>query len=679
MLIHMNTVAGAARPSDPGNSTAQLQSVPPPTLPRWAWAIVPALAILAYVTVLRIGFLSDDYVLLDQARSNPGDLSVLFPRTGFEFLRPVGTFITWQLGWLLWGYNALPSHVVGLLIHALTALFLALWVSELTRRPQMGWLAGALFAVFPVNTEAVGWLAAQWDVWAVMFGLLSLWLFTRCWRDPARPALLYWLSALSFGLGLFSKESLLTLLPVYALVVWFLTPRPARMAWRSLLLAMIPFALIWLSNIAVRFATVGSIGGYATASTNYGDFFWDALLLRVRLLVAPINTLVLGTLTAQVVAALVSCVLLAGLIAYGRKIYRLLLLVLGLFLCSVLPALNLFIGPIDLGNNRLLYLPTAAYCILVAALLYELWQSLSWPRIAYAPVISLLLLCTLATWLQLRPWHTATVIADQVNSDLLKLIPPQQRPNGMVWYVLNNPSVYEGAYIFQLGLGNKRHFTAPDRSAIVQISPGDVSNIDLLSDHRDAYYIKFHYSPQVPSYKVDSGYGISSEKAASVPGTTAVDNLLFWDFRQCAPDATSAWTIKSATTTCEIGSGLLVDPKSPDPQLFSPALNLPLGLSDSTTPPRAAPYLVRLRVAVSYPNSDDATRYFSQWFWDGAGQGVREDHSTLIPIRQDGRSYVYWAFISTTNIGSVLTNVRFDPANSSIPARIGWIAVDTIR
>ncbi|MEP6776144.1 MAG: hypothetical protein ABJA50_11165, partial [Chloroflexota bacterium] len=69
--------------------------------------MVPMLAILAYVTVLRIGFLSDDYVLLDRARSAPWDLSALLPRADFEFLRPVGTFITWQMGWLLWGYNAL--------------------------------------------------------------------------------------------------------------------------------------------------------------------------------------------------------------------------------------------------------------------------------------------------------------------------------------------------------------------------------------------------------------------------------------------------------------------------------------------------------------------------------------------------------------------------------------------
>jgi len=50
-----------------------------------------------------------------------------------------------------------------------------------------------------------------------------------------------------------------------------------------------------------------------------------------------------------------------------------------------------------------------------------------------------------------------------------------------------------------------------------------------------------------------------------------------------------------------------------------------------------------------------------------------------MPFRQDGRSYVYWAFISTTSIGDALTNLRFDPANGSIPARIGWIAVDAIR
>jgi hypothetical protein len=671
----MNIVAGAAEPSDLTGSSAPLPPLPSPTFPRWAWAIIPALAILAYVTVLRIGFLSDDYILLDQARYNVGGLSILLPRADFEFLRPVGTFLTWQLGWPLWGYNPLPYHIIGLLIHALAALFLALWISDLTRQPYTGWLAGALFAVYPINTEAVGWLASQWDVWAVMFGLLSLWLFTRWWRHPSHPAFLYWLSALAFGLGLFSKESLLAFLPVYALVVWFVTPSSSRLPWRRFFLAMIPFLLLWLSNIAIRFVTIGSIGGYSTTPTDYGDFFWDALLLRVRLLIAPINTLVLGTFTAQVVAALASCALLAGLIVYGRKLHRLLFLVLGLFLCGILPALNLYISPTDLGNNRLLYLPTTAYCILVAALLYEASRSLSRPRLLYATCLYLIHLCALTAWLQLRPWHTATVIADQVNNDLLKIIPPQQRPNGMVWYTVNPPIVYKGALILQLGLGNKRHVTTPDIPATLLMPPDGPASIDLRTDHRDIYFLNFLFDPETPSYRLNSGSGIAKETPQSIPTAAPGDDLLLWDFRQCAPGAISAWTIKNASTACDPGSGLLLDPTTPDPQLFSPPFDLQLTSADSTP----APYLVRLRISVTYPTSGDTSDYFSQWFWHGPSLGFREDHSLHSLFRQDGRSYVYWTFIPTTDIGPSLTNLRFDPANSSIPATIGWIAVDSIR
>jgi len=140
------------------------------------------LAITAYATVLQVGFLADDFPPLNRARVEGLTPHILMPGPDPTFYRPVGDLLIFRLGWLAWGFNAWPYHLTGLLLHAGVALALALSLYEVTRSRSLGLLAGALFAVFPLNLEPVAWIGAQWDVLAALFGLLGLWLFTRWWR-----------------------------------------------------------------------------------------------------------------------------------------------------------------------------------------------------------------------------------------------------------------------------------------------------------------------------------------------------------------------------------------------------------------------------------------------------------------------------------------------------------------
>src|SRR5207253_8539551 len=124
------------------------------------WGLIPLLAVAAYAPVVSIGFLSDDFALLSQMGTGDITLGTLLPIPYWYFYRPVGMLLTWQLGWHLWGFNPLPYHVQGLLIHAAASLVLGLWLAQATSYRNLGLLAGALFAVFPLHMEAVGWLAA---------------------------------------------------------------------------------------------------------------------------------------------------------------------------------------------------------------------------------------------------------------------------------------------------------------------------------------------------------------------------------------------------------------------------------------------------------------------------------------------------------------------------------------
>ncbi|HUP27639.1 MAG TPA: hypothetical protein VM409_04325, partial [Chloroflexia bacterium] len=164
---------------EPGLARAKIYGSLVGVVACWRWALIPVLAVVAYASVLRIGFLADDVGLLQtaQAHTNPFDALVPIPR--WYFYRPVGTFLTWEIGWDMWGLNPVPYHLLGLFLHAAVSLVLALWAAELSGKKWLGWLAGALFAVYPLHLEAVGWLSAQWDEWAALFGLLSVLFFTR--------------------------------------------------------------------------------------------------------------------------------------------------------------------------------------------------------------------------------------------------------------------------------------------------------------------------------------------------------------------------------------------------------------------------------------------------------------------------------------------------------------------
>ena len=117
----------------------------------WYWLAVPVLAAGAYLRVLGVGFLSDDLILLYQAQQGGIDPQVFVPQPHWFLYRPLGVMLIWQVGWQLWGFSALPFHIQGLLLHAGVSLLIGLWLATVTGKRGLGWLAGSLFALFPLH------------------------------------------------------------------------------------------------------------------------------------------------------------------------------------------------------------------------------------------------------------------------------------------------------------------------------------------------------------------------------------------------------------------------------------------------------------------------------------------------------------------------------------------------
>ncbi|HEX8597594.1 MAG TPA: hypothetical protein VF952_03665 [Chloroflexia bacterium] len=642
------------------------------TFRRWYWALVPLLAIAAYVTVVRIGFLSEDMGLNRIVQGETGWQAIL-PNDGLRFYRPLGFLLTWRINWPLFGLNPFPYHLEGLLVHAAAAMLFGLWLADITRKRWLGWLAGVLFGVFPLNMEAVGWLATQWDLWAAVFGTLAVWLFSKWWRGDGKGKWgLYAGSVLFYFLGIFTKESLFAFIPIIALSAWYVLPPKSGRGWARMGLALVPHAAVLGLNLLVRQLAWGEQRNYAGVDINYLNFLYDWPADRLRFLLAPIESVIFGEPVVQVVATLSAIGLLVGLVLYGREVSRLLLVAAAWMVLTLAPVLNIGIFRHDFQNSRLLYLVSAGYCLVVAALL---WSAIRHAKRARWPLISgtgiLVIACVAVTWIQLHPWHTASVQAAEVESELERLIPMQARPQEMVWYINNVPDRYKGAWVLNSAMSRTRYMPGGEADIPHVVRTDNIELAPLGADARDSFALRWEYNPEELRWHVHYGLGITSDSGPPTAEGNTGSNVQVWDFRGCDPAAIEQWEVINASAKCEPGKGLVLSPTNVDPQVANQGLNI--------APSASGDRYVRVRASFHVHAGAGATAPGSQLFWSTPVEYFNGFKQRRAPVPPDGSPHVLWAFLAPHEIGPTLAGLRFDPVDAVVPVELRWIAVDTVR
>lgn len=286
-------------------------------------------------------------------------------------------------------HDPLPFSMVNLGFHIGCTWLVALLALNLSRRRSVAWLAGLLFAVHPIHSEAVSYAAGLGETQATFFALVSLYAYVRgCTATRTSIAALV-VSCVAFAASLFTKESgAITI--VLLLLVDFARGKDAPRAGVRLLVLGAMLALI-ASNIAIRVSVTGALAPDAHVISRLDNplvkesfgarlatgpmlyvkalmlFFWPATLSADY----SFNQLPIARSLAEP-AALVSflvCALLtiAGIVALKR--WAVLGFGLLAFLFAFGPVSNI---PVPIGTifgERLLYLPSVGICIALAAVL----------------------------------------------------------------------------------------------------------------------------------------------------------------------------------------------------------------------------------------------------------------------------------------------------------------------
>jgi tetratricopeptide (TPR) repeat protein len=211
----------------------------------WIFALaLAAVTILAYRPTWNGGFLWDDdvYVTNNELLTAPDGLR----RIWFSLDSPSQYFplvyTTFRVEHALWGLNPTGYHWVNLLLHVANALLV--WAVLARLRVPGAWLAGAIFALHPVQVESVAWITERKNVLMAFFFLLTLLAWIAFIHERTkRPWRFYGLALILYLLALSAKTTACTLPAALFLILW-LQKKP--ISWKRIF-QIVPFFVLGIA------------------------------------------------------------------------------------------------------------------------------------------------------------------------------------------------------------------------------------------------------------------------------------------------------------------------------------------------------------------------------------------------------------------------------------------------
>jgi protein O-mannosyl-transferase len=235
----------------------------PSSVARWQTVLVVVATGVVYLNSFRNEFLWDDlHLIVDNptikhwSRAPELFLTELFPHGILSgYYRPLQA-LTYLVDYSIWGLDPLGFHLTNVVLHIGVALLFQRLVTVLLHDATAGLVSALLFAVHPIHTEAVTYVAGRSDPLSALLMLAALLWFAR---DP-RPGIsgTRILSLVAFFLALLAREAAVVLILLLVLVE---RVRPGEQEgnspWRDSAVWCAPYLATLVAYVAWRAAVVG--------------------------------------------------------------------------------------------------------------------------------------------------------------------------------------------------------------------------------------------------------------------------------------------------------------------------------------------------------------------------------------------------------------------------------------
>jgi len=135
------------------------------------------------------------------------------------YYRPllIATLIT---DYHLWQINPLGYHLTNIILHIIATILVFLFMQVLVENKLTALFTALMFALHPIQTESVGWIAGRNDVLLGIFIVAMILFYAQSEEKISKSKYYFTFSIISFVLALFTKESAvfyILLLPLYDL------------------------------------------------------------------------------------------------------------------------------------------------------------------------------------------------------------------------------------------------------------------------------------------------------------------------------------------------------------------------------------------------------------------------------------------------------------------------------
>jgi len=328
--------------------------------------------------------------------------------------------------------DALVFHAQNILWHAAASVALLLLVLETFGIPALAAIAAALFAVHPVHTEAVNGIVGRAELISACLAFLSLLVAVRVLRDDSEGMRRPLVAGLLLLGALLAKEQAIAVPVVLIAGLWLRAPGERHApafggSARRILLAMGGAVAGYLALRAAVLGSVTGVGATAAGAINVDNPIAGAgglarlltpvrvfgevlrLILFPRTLSADYSFDQLPIVTspdpATIACGAVLCGLAVGAIALRRRQPA---VALGLlfFLATWALTSNLFVRIGTILGERLLYLPSAGACVVIAAGLLAAGRRLRAPGLPLATAAVLVLAGAGRSWARNPEWKS---------------------------------------------------------------------------------------------------------------------------------------------------------------------------------------------------------------------------------------------------------------------------------
>jgi len=394
-------------------------------------AVLILVAVLPYLNSLLNGFVQDDN---RQVVSNPylrsfSHLREIFATNVWSYVgaqgmtnyfRPLMTFgylLCYQfLGPLAYGF-----HLANVVLNAGVVCLVFLVTERIFRDRTLGFVAAVIFALHPIHSESVDWIAAVTDLQLTLFYLLAFWFFLRVAKPGGKRSGAAELGmVLSFTLALLAKEPAATLPFLATFYEHFLRDDRAQ---TNLGQKLSRYVTLWLLDIAYLLFRTRIFGGLAPVlqlpQISRREAFYSSFALVARYvwkLLWPVNLCAFYTFhkcvalsDPRVVVGFLVLGLSLGALAYSWRRERLVSFSLLWFFVNIAPVLNARWLGVNVFTERYLYLPSLGFCWIAAWVVRMLWMRLAGrptARKLYPVGLAMVaILCLVRIVTRNRIWH----------------------------------------------------------------------------------------------------------------------------------------------------------------------------------------------------------------------------------------------------------------------------------